>query len=161
MASSRHFLYHGTTSRSAKNIFLIRDPREMLPSLSIQLPHATLIDTGLQRQWELYSDLSAADQRPAVLDSRELLQSPGSVIQKLCEHLQIGFDDAMLTWKPGGRPEDGVWAEHWYHAVHKSTGFAPYESKPEFPDRLQELVNDCKPWYEKLYKHALRAGDDV
>ena len=30
------------------NIFLVRDPREMLPSLTIQLPQAKLADTGYQ-----------------------------------------------------------------------------------------------------------------
>ena len=29
-----------------RNVFLIRDPREMLPSLTVQIPHATLVDTG-------------------------------------------------------------------------------------------------------------------
>ena len=34
-----------------QNIFLIRNPREMLPSLTVQLPDAELSDTGLKRQW--------------------------------------------------------------------------------------------------------------
>jgi hypothetical protein len=142
---------------ATNNIILIRDPREMLPSLTIQLPHATLADTGLRRQWELFSDLSCAGQRPAVLDSRELLLHPENVLRALCAHLDLDFDPAMLSWDAGGRPEDGVWAPHWYHSVHQSTGFAPYEAKSDFPKHLQELLDDCSPYYEKLYAHALRA----
>ena len=144
--------------RSTLNIFLLRDPREMLPSLTVQLPMAKLFDTGLQQQWELYSDLSRAGQCPAVLDSRELLLNPEGVLRRLCAHLNIDFNRDMLTWEAGARAEDGIWAPHWYHAVHKSTGFAPYETKTDFPAHLQPLLDDCSPWYEKLYEQALSAS---
>jgi hypothetical protein len=129
----------------------------MLPSLNIQLPHAVLADTGLKRQWELYCELSDSGRDPLVLDSRELLLDPRSVLQKLCTRLGIAFDPGMLSWEPGPRAEDGVWAPHWYHAVHKSTGFAAYEAKSGFPEKLQALLDDCKPWYDKLFEKALRA----
>lgn len=144
--------------RETSNIFLIRDPREMLPSLKVQLPLAQLSDTGLKRQWELYSDLQAAGQTPAILDSRELLLDPAGVLTQLCQHLGLDFDARMLSWEAGPRPEDGVWAPHWYHVVHKSRGFAPYQPKDEFPDELLGLLADCKPWYERLFEHALIGG---
>jgi hypothetical protein len=137
------------------NIFLIRDPREMLPSLTIQLPHAGLSDTGLKRQCELYDDLRAAGQIPAILDSRELLLDPAGVLKQLCKHLGLDFDPCMLRWEAGPLAEDGIWAPHWYHQVHKSTGFSPYQAKSEFPEELEGLLADCKPWYDKLFKHAL------
>lgn len=139
------------------NIFLIRDPRDMLPSLTIQLPQATLSDTGLQRQWELYTDLVAAGQQPAVLDSRDLLLNPRRVLAKLCDHIDLVYGDNMLHWRAGARSEDGVWAPHWYEAVHQSTGFAAYTAKTNFPQQLDSLLVQCRPWYEKLYAHAIRA----
>jgi hypothetical protein len=139
------------------NVFLIRDPREMLPSLVVQVPHAQLADTGLKRQWELYSDLCDAGQQPAILDSRELLLDPASVLRQLCELLGHAFTPAMLQWPPGPRPEDGVWAPHWYHAVHKSTGFAPYTPKTDFPEHLEPLLAECEPWYDRLFARAIRA----
>jgi hypothetical protein len=142
---------------ATRNVFLIRDPQEMLPSLTVQLPNAELTDTGLKRQWEMFSGLVAIDANPVVLDSRELLRNPKSVLLQLCVHLEIDFKDEMLSWQAGARDEDGVWAPLWYHAVHKSTGFAPYEAKPNFPNELQSLLDDCTPWYEKLFEHALRA----
>jgi hypothetical protein len=139
------------------NIFLIRDPGQMLPSLTIQLPKATLADAGLRMQWELYEQLVEAGQSPAIIDSRELLLDPPGVLEKLCEHLQIPFTEQMLHWQAGPRPEDGIWAKHWYHAVHKSTGFSPYVHKDSFPERLEPLLAECAPWYEKLFDHAIRA----
>lgn len=141
-----------------RNVFLVRDPRDMLPSLVIQVPGAQLADTGLRRQWELYSELLDAGQAPAILDSRELLLDPEGVLRRLCAHLGLPFTAAMLSWSPGPRPEDGVWAPHWYHAVHKSTGFAPYRPKHDFPSHLEPLLAECRPWYEKLYAQAIRAS---
>lgn len=142
---------------STDNVFLVREPREMLPSLRIQLPDAELADTGLRQQWKLFADLTARGQNPAILDSRQLLMNPDSVLRQLCRHLGIGFDRGMLRWSAGARREDGVWAPHWYHAVHKSTGFAAYKRKDGFPNDLQALLNDCQPWYEKLFAHAIQA----
>lgn len=158
----KHMAHHlieldmGFVTRT-RNIFLIRDPREMLPSLTIQVPHAGLADTGLKRQWELFTSLVEAGQEPIVLDSRELLLDPAGVLQQLCSHLGLEFANEMLRWPAGPRPEDGVWAPHWYHAVHLSTGFATYVPKSGFPDELRPLLAQCSPWYDRLFAHALRA----
>ncbi len=140
-----------------ENILLIRDPEEMLPSLTVQLPDANLYDTGLAVQWQLYRDLVAANRRPVVLDSRELLLNPETVLEKLCHHIGLDFCDSMLTWPTGPRQEDGVWEKYWYQAVHKSTGFAPYKEKPAMPAQLSGLLAECKPYYDNLNEHALRA----
>lgn len=143
-----------------ENVFLIRDPQQMLPSLIIQVPGATVADTGLKMQWELYGELVCSGQSPAVIDSRELLLDPPSVLRRLCEHLDVPFLETMLRWEAGPRSEDGVWAPHWYHAVHKSTGFSPYRHKQGFPAQLEPLLAECAPWYELLYERAIRASQN-
>ena len=142
---------------ATRNVFLIRDPRDMLPSLTVQLPQARLADTGLERQWQLYTELVACGQRPAILDARELLTDPNSVLRQLCTRLGLEFSTAMLSWEAGSRPEDGVWAPYWYHSVHASTGFGRYTPKTDFPAHLESLLADCEPWYEKLFAHAIYA----
>ena len=139
------------------NVLLIREPREMLPSLTIQVPQATLADTGLRRQCQLLQELNARDQETVVIDSRELLINPGAVLFELCKRLGLSFEKAMLKWPAGPRAEDGVWARHWYHAVHKSTGFDEYRPKKGFPAKLQSLLDECQPWYDELYDQAIRA----
>lgn len=141
--------------QETSNVFLIRNPEEMLPSLTVQLPHATLRDTGLKRQWELFECLRRSGQAPAIVDSRLLLLSPRDVLQRLCAHLGLEFDRRMLHWQAGPRHEDGIWAPHWYHAVHRSTGFAPYRPKSDFPEALRGLLSECMPWYDRLYENAL------
>jgi hypothetical protein len=139
------------------NILLIRDPAEMLPSLTQQLPGANLFDSGLAMQWQLYRDLVASGQQPAIIDSRELLLDPAGVLQQLCTYLDIEFNTTMLSWPAGRRAEDGIWEKYWYQAVHQSTGFATYQAKENFPDALLKLLAECKPFYEQLFEYALRA----
>ena len=140
-----------------QNIFLIRDPREMLPSLTVQLPHATLDDTGLKKQWALLQDMRANGQRAIVLDSRELLLCPEAVLRQLCDTLELSFESNMLRWPAGQHSADGIWAKHWYQAVHKSTGFSSYQAKTHFPVALETLLDECRPWYDKLFALAIRA----
>ena len=140
------------------NILLIRDPVEMLPSLIIQLPNADINDTGLATQCGLLERLRNFGQQPVILDARELLKNPRAVLDGLCSKVGIAFDENMLSWPKGGRPEDGVWARHWYHRVHESTGFSPYRPKTEpFPAHLEQLLEQCQPYYEHMYEYALRA----
>ena len=140
------------------NVLLIRNPVEMLPSLTIQLPDADIADTGLVTQCDLLERLENLGQQPLILDSRELLRNPGAVLASLCERVDIPFDQDMLSWPRGARPEDGVWARHWYHNVHESTGFAPYRPKTEpFPAGLEPLLKKCRPYYQRLYAFALKA----
>jgi Sulfotransferase domain len=140
------------------NVLLIRDPTEMLPSLATQLKSPTLRDTGLREQNVILDSILARGERPVVLDARELLLDPPGVLRRACVALGIPFDDAMLSWPAGPKPEDGVWAKHWYHNVHASTGFAPY-SPPEkpFPARLEPLLGECLPYYERLQNYAITA----
>lgn len=140
------------------NVLLTRDPLDMLPSLVNQLKVPTLRDTGYKMQAELLDQFAAIGQRFPVLDSRELLKNPEHVLLKLCEAVGVPFDAAMLSWQLGPRPEDGIWAKHWYHNVHKSTGFQLYRPKPDpFPDRMKPLLEECQPYYDQLYQHAIKA----
>lgn len=141
------------------NLLLVRDPEDMLPSLTIQVPDATLADTGLERQWRLYEQLRSLGQSPVVIDSRTLLKNPARVLEQVCLRIGLDYSPAMLHWPAGPRPEDGVWAKHWYHSVHRSTGFAPYREKGEFPERLEPLLGQCAPWYAKLRAVAVGAED--
>jgi len=57
----------------------------------------------------------------------------------------------MLNWPAGPKPFDGVWAPHWYNAVHASTGFdEPEGPLPALPPEAQALVDQALPHYERL-----------
>lgn len=139
------------------NVILTRDPAEMLPSLIQQLPEPDLDGTGLPLQVALLDAVLDDGDDPIVLDSRLLLEDPEGVLTQLCQRVSLEFEPAMLSWPAGPVPEDGVWAEHWYDSVHRSTGFAPYRRKDaEVPDRLRPLLAQAIPLYERLLAYAIR-----
>ena len=141
------------------NVLLTRDPAEMLPSLARQLPNPTLRDTGLLYQTEILDHVLDRGLDPLVLDARQLLLDPPGVLRTACDQLGIPFDEAMLRWPAGPKPEDGVWAEHWYANVHASTGFSPYTPRSgDFPERLEPLLEEGLPLYRRLTRYAIPAG---
>jgi len=140
------------------NAFLIREPAAVIVSLAKVTPNAGLEDTGYPQLWRLYEWVrERAGRAPPVVDSRELLLDPRRVLGLLCDALGVPFDDAMLSWPPGPRDTDGVWAKHWYDAVLRSTGFEPYRPRTEpVPDRLKGVLAEAEDLYARL--HAVRLG---
>lgn len=140
------------------NCFLIRDPREMLASLSHKVGLPELRDTGLPQQVEIFSLVRRTTNRiPPVIDSADVLRDPRRLLTALCHAVGVEFDEAMLSWPPGRRDTDGVWAKYWYDAVERSTGFEPYKPKQlELAPELEALAIQCQPYYETLAEHRLR-----
>lgn len=133
------------------NVILTRNPREMLPSYDKAVKNPSMKDVGYAAHLSLYNYLVSKDKAPLVLDSRKILENPEKQLKLFCENLNIPFENRMLRWNAGPRPEDGCWAKYWYDSVHKSTGFAPYKPKKEnFPDHLKSLLEECEPIYKKL-----------
>ena len=141
------------------NVILTRDPREMLPSYVKQVAEPTMRDVGYAKHIELLDHLRELGQEPPILDGREVLLDPRGVLAKLCERIGIAFDEAMLSWEAGPRPEDGVWAKYWYDSVWKSEKFGAYRPKTAlFPNRLKPLLNASLPYYEQLSALAIKAS---
>jgi len=144
--------------------FLIRDPHPMVASLGEKLAWFDLLATGLPQQVEIFEDVVASTGRiPPVLDAEDLLQRPEPLLRALCEALGVPFSGRMLWWPAGRRDTDGVWAKYWYERVEQSTGFeSPSEAdfageaRP-LPARLAAIAAECRPLYERLRQHRLRA----
>lgn len=139
------------------NCFLIREPREMLTSLLRVLPEPRLEDTGLPQQWEILRLVQRRKGRlPPVLDARDVLENPRKLLRLLCQALGVEFSEVMLSWPPGPRATDGVWAKHWYDAVLKTTSFQRHQPKNEpVPERLSGLLEQAEAIYQQLYQHRL------
>jgi hypothetical protein len=140
------------------NIILTRNPREMIPSFGEQIEAPSLNDLGYLNQIKILNHLKKLGQEIIVLESKQVLLNPRKVLSELCERIDIPFDEKMLSWEAGARPEDGSWAEFWYKSVHRSTGFAPYQPKTTpFPEKLEPLYQSAKPLYDELASYAIMA----
>lgn len=140
------------------NCFLIRDPVEVLASYTRVRGDATLEDLGLPQQVEIFeTEMALTGAVPPVLDARDVLEHPRDLLDRLCSAVGVPFDERMLSWPPGRRGTDGIWAEHWYAKVEASTGFAPYRPPGEpLAGALRPLAEAAAPYYRRLYEHRMR-----
>lgn len=140
------------------NVFLIRDPKKLIASLALVIDKPALLDTGLALSSALFKQMKAqSGKTPVVINSGDLLKNPPKYLAAVCAAIGIPFDDAMLSWPAGARPEDGIWAKYWYESVHKSTGFAPQRSEErELPKELFHLYEEALPHYEFLNEYAIK-----
>jgi hypothetical protein len=141
------------------NLFLIRNPRQLIGSFAQVIAKPRMTDIGVAKQYELYTRVLKSGRNPVVLDSGELLKDPEHVMTELCSRLGLPFERSMLSWTPGPRPEDGIWAKHWYHNVHKSSGFEPQptSSRP-LDENLIPLYERALPYYLEMFEKSLKAG---
>ncbi|MFI4898734.1 MAG: HAD family hydrolase [Phycisphaerales bacterium JB059] len=162
----KHMAHHLTAGMERgwvlglRNVLLVREPRDMITSFIKVIPNPTPEDLGLVQQVELFEFIrERTGEAPPVIDSRDVLEDPRGTLAALCARVGVPFDDSMLAWAPGPRPEDGVWAPHWYASVERSTGFAPYRPKNEdVPARLRGVLDACQTLYDHLSAERLRPG---
>ncbi len=141
------------------NVLLIRHPREVLLSYSKEVEQPDVDMLGYPTLVRLLERDLAAGRRPVVVDSRDLLTDPAATLTRMCGSMGLDFDPAMLQWPAGPKPEDGVWARHWYAGVHRSTGFAPWAPREgDPPDRLRHVLEQSLPLWERLSEHAREAN---
>lgn len=133
-------------AKGCVNIHLIRHPARVVASYAAKRENPTLEDIGYPQQVRLVEQIGGI-----VVDSHDIREDPEQTLKALCQLIDLPFDPAMLHWPAGPRSFDGVWASHWYNAVHRSTGFAGVEGPvPELKGAAAALCDAALPYYEKL-----------
>ncbi len=140
------------------NCFLIREPEAVIASYAAVRSNATLDDIGFVQQAALFDEVCAITGKvPMVIDSREFLLEPETMLTAICARLGIEFTQAMLSWPKGRRDSDGVWAKYWYESVWNSTGFATYhEKRSNLCNKNRQIAAEARPYYDRLYRHRLQ-----
>ena len=135
-------------AEGAVHVHLIRHPARVIASYGAKHDGLSEAAIGFAAQAALYDRLGGV-----VVDTTRLRRDPRGVLARLCAEIGLPFTEAMLSWPAGGHPSDGVWAPHWYDAVHRSTGFAG----PEGPLPAVEgpLLRAALPFYEAMHDRAL------
>ena len=156
---TQHMLEHIDRSwlLQVSNCFLIRDPHRMLKSFAKVIPNPRFDQTGLPQQVELFNYVrTASGKAPPVIRARDVLLNPEASLRGLCEALDLAFDPAMLRWRAGKHPSDGIWAKHWYGSVERSTGFEPYmEDASPLPAHLKDMLDECQALYEQMAPYCI------
>jgi len=139
------------------NCFLIRDPREVIASYVKKREDPSLEDLGFMQQVEVFNFVrNRTKSIPPVVDAKDVLENPERILRLLCDAAGVDFNKSMLSWPPGLRDTDGIWARHWYTEVAKTTSFRPYSpTHYKVPERLREIYERCCDCFERLYQYRL------
>lgn len=138
-------------ARDCVNVHLLRHPARVIASYVAKREAPTLDDIGYVQQLAVFKSLGGI-----VVDSSDIRANPEKALRRLCAAIDLEFDLAMLHWPAGPRVEDGIWAAHWYNAVHKSTGFAgPEGPLPKLDGSAARLCEAALPYYEEMKAQVL------
>jgi len=135
-----------------KNCFLIRHPKEVIISYAKKNNINSAYDLGYEQQVNLFKKIKEiTGSSPLIFDSKDILSSPKSILQKLCIELDIKFSVKMLNWPKGNRPSDGVWSSHWYKNVVNSDRFMSYkEPLQDLKKEHIDIFKECMYHYNYL-----------
>jgi hypothetical protein len=139
--------------------FLIRDPRETIPSYLKLEPDARVRSIGFEFLHEIYVAVAERTGRhPVVIDAADLMQDPEGTVRAYCAAIGIPFIREALSWQPAQRPELQP-SRRWHEAAAASTGLgveaAGCVAAPEaVPARY---LRPHLPYYETLHAQRLTA----
>lgn len=142
---------------SCNNCFLIRKPEEVISSFLDKWPVATFEDFGFKEQFDLYNYLKNENgESPLIVDATDLRNNTKDTLKKLCNTLNIEWDPLMLSWEPGLKEYDGVWAKHWYPSVMSSRSFKPESKKNKvYSKDVINFAAKAYDYYEDLFKNKI------
>jgi Sulfotransferase domain len=137
--------------------FLIRDPRETIPSYLRLEPDAPAGRIGFEVLHEIYTSVAERTGRePIVVDAADLVRDPEGTVKAYCAATGIPFLPEALSWQPAQRPE---WqpSRRWHETVAASTGIGAVSSgPPTVPDAVAaRYLRRHLPYYEALYARRL------
>ena len=145
-----------------KHSFLIRDPAKVTTSMYKHWPDFELKEVAFVEQRELFDRLADQLGGPApVIDSDDLLEDPGAVVEAYCNAMGIPYLEKALSWEPGERKEVS-WYDggSWHANLRDSDGLKPQPRQTidisDAPDKIKRIYETVLPHYEHLHAHRLK-----
>lgn len=130
-----------------RHVLLIRHPARVVASYAKKREAPELDDLGFVQQAAMLEKLDD----PIIVDSSDIRANPIRTLEELCRRIDIPWTPQMLHWPKGGHAQDGVWASHWYGAVHDSTGFDSSEGPlPSLSGAYADLSDAAMQYYQTL-----------
>ena len=139
------------------NVFLIRDPRDVILSYIQKNTLNNSDDIGFPMQRKLFNLIKDRGENPIVVNADDLSTSPRDLLIKLCSKLKIKFSEKMLTWNKGKRDSDGIWEKVWYKNVQSSTNFEKLKKNDQVIPKVHEnIYKECLDVYNELNLYKIK-----
>ena len=139
------------------NVFLIRDPKDVILSYIQKNILNNSNDIGFPMQRKLFNLIKDSGKNPIVVNADDLSKSPRDILIKLCSKLKIKFSEKMLTWNKGKRDSDGIWEKVWYKNVQSSTNFEKLKKNDQVIPKVHEnIYKECLDVYNELNLYKIK-----
>ena len=123
---------------------------------------STLLESSYPHLVQLYSRLRDLGRQALVVVSEDIVSRPRVMLARICQHAGLAMDPQQLSWEPGPKEYDGVWAKHWYRNVWASSGFeasvGSHKKAMSIPDDQKALLEELIPFWSFMKRRAVRAA---
>ena len=141
------------------NVFLIRDPKDVILSYIQKNILKSSNDIGFPMQRKLFNLVKDGGGNPIIINADDLSTNPRNVLFNLCVELKIKFSEKMLMWAKGKRDSDGIWEKVWYQNVQSSTNFEKLKKNNQtIPKIYENIYKECLDIYNELNLFRIKNG---
>lgn len=168
--------------RGFTNTILIRNPAKSMSSFYDICTSPICLNYGLLKHvlpegmafkqlYEVYEHITnTLGQEPVIIDADDLQQYPEQMMRRYCDAIDVPFKSSMLDWDPTVNVTK-TWSSTMkllkqvgvYEKALTSNGFHPRTPKildvSSLPEDVQEAVQICQPYYDKLYEKRIVPED--
>ena len=140
------------------NCFLIRHPRQVIPSYIKKNKLYKIEELGYKQQNQMIDYLTKNKKKFIIINSNVLLKNPKKILEKWCEKINIEYNPNMLKWKKGQYDTDGIWYKYWYDSVIKTTRFKKITTNVynTIDKEYLDIYNDALYYYNKMNSLAIK-----
>ena len=161
----KHMTHHILTKTpiswitNGANVFLIRDPKDVILSYIQKNTLNSSNDIGFPMQRKLFNLVKDGGENPIIVNADDLSTNPRDVLFNLCVELKIKFSEKMLKWAKGKRDSDGIWEKIWYQNVKSSTNFEKLKKNNQIIPKIYEnIYKECLDIYKELNLFRVKNG---
>lgn len=145
--------------KRGRHTFLLRHPREIIPSYAAIKPDMAPREVGVEYLWRIHQAVLDAGGEPVVVDSDDFVDQPERTARAYCAAVGLPFRDDILHWQPGERSE---WRQsaRWHTDVSNSSTVQrqerAYDRTIETDPLLRQYYEHHLPFYERLRDRRIR-----
>ncbi len=136
-----------------KNCFLIRHPRDVISSYIKKNTLTSINELGYPQQLKIIEFLQKNNLEFYIINSDNILDNPKQKLLDWCNHLNIEFDNKMLSWNKGPHKNDGIWGKHWYDRIYQTQSFSKKKKslKNSELSNFKNIYEESMRYYKKIY----------
>ncbi len=141
-----------------KNTFIIRDPKEALPSHFHGWPDITVAEAGYAELYHLAQLASTIQEKaPVIIEADDLVRNPVEIVQAYCRAVDIRFIPESLQWDATvSHPDwDRIDNGYWHARLKQTCCFQAATQKNIWPLMTTRIYTVCISIADHITKNCM------